>query len=194
MPMCIIHYAQSNIQYINYSKNESPVFCAFLKDIPSDAVSTLITRYPQRYSFNLKDHEWLINIRLRLGLWPVGLLQKSTCVCGSSLASFHHVVNCHKCIHLRSIIHNSLRDQCLELFKSNGFHGKIEPVLNSLSDSIMTDKSRGDLIGPWLSSQEIIMDFTTVDPCNSTSVNKILEENYSVLETAERKKNIVMAN
>ncbi|KAL0245270.1 hypothetical protein GEMRC1_009349 [Eukaryota sp. GEM-RC1] len=52
----------------------------------------------------------------------------------------------------------------------------------------MRDKSRGDLIGPWLSSQEIIMDFTTVDPCNSTSVNKILDENYSALETAERKK------
>ncbi|KAL0250839.1 hypothetical protein GEMRC1_000053 [Eukaryota sp. GEM-RC1] len=52
----------------------------------------------------------------------------------------------------------------------------------------MRDKSRGDLIGPWLSSQEIIMDFTAVDPCNSTSVNKILDENYSALETAERKK------
>ncbi|KAL0251080.1 hypothetical protein GEMRC1_000294 [Eukaryota sp. GEM-RC1] len=52
----------------------------------------------------------------------------------------------------------------------------------------MRDKSRGDLIGPWLSSQEIIMDFTTVDPFNSTSVNKILDENYSALETAERKK------
>ncbi|KAL0244431.1 hypothetical protein GEMRC1_008515 [Eukaryota sp. GEM-RC1] len=52
----------------------------------------------------------------------------------------------------------------------------------------MRDKSRGDLIDPWLSSQEIIMDFTTVDPCTSTSVNKILDENYSALETAERKK------
>ncbi|KAL0244996.1 hypothetical protein GEMRC1_009076 [Eukaryota sp. GEM-RC1] len=173
---------------ISLAKIESPAFCAFLKDISSDEASTLITRYHQRHSFNLKDHEWLINIRLRLGLWPVGLLQKSTCVCGSSLASFHHVFNCHKFIHLRSIIRNSLRDQCLELFKSNGFHGKIEPVLNTLSDSIMRDKSRGDLNGPWLSSQEIIMDFTTVDPCNSTSVNKILDENYSALETAERKK------
>ncbi|KAL0229640.1 hypothetical protein GEMRC1_013185 [Eukaryota sp. GEM-RC1] len=80
-----------------------------------------------------------------------------------------------------------LCDQCLELFQSNGFHGKIEPVLNTLSDSIMRDKSRGDLIDPWLSSQEIIMDFTTIDPCNSTSVNKISDENYSALETAERK-------
>ncbi|KAL0249033.1 hypothetical protein GEMRC1_004267 [Eukaryota sp. GEM-RC1] len=52
----------------------------------------------------------------------------------------------------------------------------------------MRDKSRGDLIGPWLSSQEIIMDFTLVDPCNSTSVNKIFDKNYSSLETAERKK------
>ncbi|KAL0252173.1 hypothetical protein GEMRC1_001385 [Eukaryota sp. GEM-RC1] len=197
LPLCVRKLQKQFINYhesldfnnrISLAKIESPAFCAFLKDISSDEASTLITRYPQRYSFNLKDHEWLINIRLRLGLWPVGLLQKSTCVCGSSLASFHHVVNCHKFIHLRSIIHNSLRDQCLELFKSNGFHGKIETVLNTLSDSIMRDKSRGDLIGTWLSSQEIIMDFATVDPCNSTSVNKILDENYSALETAERKK------
>ncbi|KAL0236212.1 hypothetical protein GEMRC1_002794 [Eukaryota sp. GEM-RC1] len=108
--------------------------------------------------------------------------------CWSPSKVYLCVVNCPKFIHLRSIIHNSFRDQCLELFKSNGFHGKIEPVLNSLSHSILRDKSRGDLIGPWLSSQEIIMDFTTVDPCNSTSVNKILDENYSALETAERKK------
>ncbi|KAL0229178.1 hypothetical protein GEMRC1_013798 [Eukaryota sp. GEM-RC1] len=67
---------------------------------------------------------------------------------------------------------------------------KSESVLNTLSDSIMRDtsKSIGDLIGPWFSSQEKIMDFTTVDPCNSTSVTNILDENYSALETAERKK------
>ncbi|KAL0248454.1 hypothetical protein GEMRC1_003690 [Eukaryota sp. GEM-RC1] len=52
----------------------------------------------------------------------------------------------------------------------------------------MRDKSRGDLIGPWLSSQEIFMDFTMIDPCNSTSDNKILDKNCSALETAERKK------
>ncbi|KAL0238651.1 hypothetical protein GEMRC1_013124 [Eukaryota sp. GEM-RC1] len=52
----------------------------------------------------------------------------------------------------------------------------------------MRDRSSGDLFGPWLSSQEIIMDFTTVDPCNSTSVKNIFGENYSALETAERKK------
>ncbi|KAL0241089.1 hypothetical protein GEMRC1_006324 [Eukaryota sp. GEM-RC1] len=159
---------------ISLARIECPAFCAFLKDVSGDEASTLITRYHQRYSFNLNDHEWLINIRLRLGLWPVGLLQKSTCVCGSSLASFHHVVNCHKFIHLRSNIHNSLRGQCLELFKSNGFHGKIEPVLTTLSVLIMRDKSRGDSIGPWLSSQEIIMDFTTVDPCNSQNVRRNL--------------------
>ncbi|KAL0240769.1 hypothetical protein GEMRC1_006005 [Eukaryota sp. GEM-RC1] len=51
----------------------------------------------------------------------------------------------------------------------------------------MRDKTRGDLIGPWLSCQEILMDFPTVDPCNSTSVNKILDENYSALDSAERK-------
>ncbi|KAL0239997.1 hypothetical protein GEMRC1_010105 [Eukaryota sp. GEM-RC1] len=115
--------------------------------ISSDEASTLITRYPHRYSFNLKDHEWLINIHLRLGLWPFGLLQKSTCVCGSSLTSFHHEVNCHKFIHFRSIIHISIRDTCLDIFKANGFHGKIEPLLANLSDLPKVDGRRGDLIG-----------------------------------------------
>ncbi|KAL0242714.1 hypothetical protein GEMRC1_005277 [Eukaryota sp. GEM-RC1] len=103
-------------------------------------------------------------MRLRLGLWPSGLLKHSPCLCGRSKASnFHHLVNCHQFIHFRSIIHNSIRDTCLDMFKANGFHGKIEPLLANLSDQQKVDRSRGDLIGPWLACQEIIMVFTIVD-------------------------------
>ncbi|KAL0246091.1 hypothetical protein GEMRC1_007307 [Eukaryota sp. GEM-RC1] len=129
-------------------------------------------------------------MRLRLGLWLSGLLKHSPCLCGRSKASnFHHLVNCHQFIHFRSIIHNSIRDTCLDMFKANGFHGKIEPLLANLSDQPKVDRSRGDLIGPWLSCQEIIMDFMTVDPCNSRSISKIFDDDFSALEVAEKGKN-----
>ncbi|KAL0245874.1 hypothetical protein GEMRC1_007091 [Eukaryota sp. GEM-RC1] len=74
------------------------------------------------------------------------------------------------------------------MFKANGFHGKIEPLLANLSDQPKLDRSRGDLIGPWLFCQEIIMDFTTVDPCNSRSISKIFDDDFSALEVAEKEK------
>ncbi|KAL0236353.1 hypothetical protein GEMRC1_002935 [Eukaryota sp. GEM-RC1] len=175
---------------ISLAKTKSPAFCAFLNDISSSAASSFVSRLPRKFCFNLKDHEWLINMRLRLGLWPSGLLKHSPCLCGRSKASnFHHLVNCHQFIHFRSIIHNSIRDTCLDMFKANGFHGKIEPLLANLSDQPKVDRSRGDLIGPWLSCQEIIMDFTTVDPCNSRSISKIFDDDFSALEVAEKGKN-----
>ncbi|KAL0250829.1 hypothetical protein GEMRC1_000969 [Eukaryota sp. GEM-RC1] len=75
------------------------------------------------------------------------------------------------------------------MFKANGFHGKIEPLLANLPDQPKVDRSRGDLIGPWLSCQEIIMDFTTVDPCNSRSIFKNFDYDLSALEVAEKGKN-----
>ncbi|KAL0244777.1 hypothetical protein GEMRC1_008859 [Eukaryota sp. GEM-RC1] len=75
------------------------------------------------------------------------------------------------------------------MFKANGFHGKIELLLANLSDQSKVDRSRGDLIGPWLSCQEIIMDFTTVDPCNSRSISKIFDDDFSALKVAEKGKN-----
>ncbi|KAL0248944.1 hypothetical protein GEMRC1_004178 [Eukaryota sp. GEM-RC1] len=75
------------------------------------------------------------------------------------------------------------------MFKANGFHEKIEPLLANISDQPKVDRSRGDLIGPWLSCQEIIMDFTTVDPCNSRSISKIFDDDFSALEVAEKGKN-----
>ncbi|KAL0250915.1 hypothetical protein GEMRC1_000814 [Eukaryota sp. GEM-RC1] len=132
---------------ISLAKTKSPAFCAFLNDISSSSASSFVSRLPRKFCFNLKDHEWLINMRLRSDLWPSGLLKHAPCLCGRSRASnFHHLVNCHQFIHFRSIIHNSIRDTCLDMFKANGFHGKIEPLLANLSDQPKVDRSRGSLV------------------------------------------------
>ncbi|KAL0231254.1 hypothetical protein GEMRC1_010659 [Eukaryota sp. GEM-RC1] len=101
---------------------------------------------------------------------------------------FHHLIKCHQFIHFGSIIHINIRCTCLDMFKANGFYGKIEPLLANLSDQPKVDRSRGDLIGPWLSCQEIFMDFTTVDPCNSRSISKIFDDDFSALEVAAKAK------
>ncbi|KAL0251577.1 hypothetical protein GEMRC1_000790 [Eukaryota sp. GEM-RC1] len=36
------------------------------------------------------------------------------------------------------------------MFKADGFNRKIEPLLVNLSDQPKVDRSRGDLIGPWI--------------------------------------------
>ncbi|KAL0229405.1 hypothetical protein GEMRC1_014022 [Eukaryota sp. GEM-RC1] len=79
-------------------------------------------------------------------------------------------------------------DTCLTKIKANGFHGKIEPLLGNLSDQSKVDRSRGDLIGPCVSCEKIIMDFTIVDPCNSRSISNIFDD-FSALEVAEKGKN-----
>ncbi|KAL0246102.1 hypothetical protein GEMRC1_007318 [Eukaryota sp. GEM-RC1] len=174
---------------ISLAKVKSPAFCAFLQDMSSDSASTFITQLPGRFIFNLKDHEWLVNMRLRLGFWPFGLIQNSTCICKNKhKASFHHLVNCSKFIHCRSILHNSLRDTCLEMFKANGFHGKVEPLLSHLSDHPDSTQKRGDFIGPWLSCQEIVVDFTTVDPCKASAIANILNPSNDPLKDAENAK------
>ncbi|KAL0236356.1 hypothetical protein GEMRC1_002938 [Eukaryota sp. GEM-RC1] len=52
---------------ISLAKVKSPAFCAFLQDMSSDSASTFITQLPGKFIFNLKDHEWLVSMRLRLG-------------------------------------------------------------------------------------------------------------------------------
>ncbi|KAL0235503.1 hypothetical protein GEMRC1_002708 [Eukaryota sp. GEM-RC1] len=174
---------------ISLAKVKSPAFCAFLQDMSSDSASTFITQLPGKFIFNLKDHEWLVSMRLRLGFWPFGLLQNSTCICKNKhKASFHHLVNCSKFIYCRSILHNSLRDTCLEMFKANGFHGKVEPLLSHLSDHPDSTQKRGDFIGPWLSCQEIVVDFTTVDPCKASAIANILNPSNDPLKDAENAK------
>ncbi|KAL0230940.1 hypothetical protein GEMRC1_010345 [Eukaryota sp. GEM-RC1] len=68
------------------------------------------------------------------------------------------------------------------------FMEKLNLYLLIFPDQPKVDRSRGDLFGPWLSCQEIIMDFTTVDPCNSGSISKIFDD-FSPLEVAEKGKN-----
>ncbi|KAL0231287.1 hypothetical protein GEMRC1_010691 [Eukaryota sp. GEM-RC1] len=69
------------------------------------------------------------------------------------------------------------------------FMEKLNLYLLIFPDQPKVDRSRGDLIGPWLSCQEIIMDFTTVDPCNSRSISKNFADDFSALEVAEKGKN-----
>ncbi|KAL0229344.1 hypothetical protein GEMRC1_013962 [Eukaryota sp. GEM-RC1] len=75
------------------------------------------------------------------------------------------------------------------MFKANGFHGKIEPLLANLSDQPKVDRSRGVLIGPWSFCHEIIMDITTLDLRNSRSISKIFDDDFSALEVAEKGNN-----
>ncbi|KAL0248949.1 hypothetical protein GEMRC1_004183 [Eukaryota sp. GEM-RC1] len=118
-------------------------------DVSSDSASALVTRHPQQFCFNLKHHQWLVKMRLRFGLWTNGLLlQKSYTICSKSMnATFNHVAIGSKLIHMRSVIRNSDRGQCLSMFRSNSFHSKVEPLLSAFSDSVIQNKSRGDLIG-----------------------------------------------
>ncbi|KAL0251675.1 hypothetical protein GEMRC1_000887 [Eukaryota sp. GEM-RC1] len=90
---------------------------------------------------------------------------------------------------MRSVLHNSIRenillfcDQCLSLFKSKEFHAKTEPPLSAFSDSLIRDKSRGDLSGPWLNCKEGVLDLITVDPCNDTVSSKILDDQFTPLD------------
>ncbi|KAL0246706.1 hypothetical protein GEMRC1_007917 [Eukaryota sp. GEM-RC1] len=106
----------------------------------------------------------------------------------SKPTSFHHIVNCPKFIHIRSVLHTSIRDHRLFLFESNGCHGKIEPLLSAFSDCFIRDKNRGDLIGPWLNCKEVGVEFATVDPCNAAASSKILDDQFSHLHNAEDKK------
>ncbi|KAL0231396.1 hypothetical protein GEMRC1_010800 [Eukaryota sp. GEM-RC1] len=91
-------------------------------------------------------------------------------------------------MYCRSMLHNSLRDTCLEMFKASGIHGKVEPLLSHLSDHPDSTQNRGDFIGPWLSCQEIIVDFTTVDPCKASAIANILNTSNDPLKDAENAK------
>ncbi|KAL0251308.1 hypothetical protein GEMRC1_000521 [Eukaryota sp. GEM-RC1] len=119
-------------------------------------------------------------------------LKHSPCLCGRSKASnFHHLVKCHQFIHLRSIIHKSIRGTGSDMFKANGFTpGKIAPLPDNLCDQPKVHRSRGDLIRQIrFFCQEIIMDFTTVDPYNSRSISNLFDDDLSALEVAEKVKN-----
>ncbi|KAL0241391.1 hypothetical protein GEMRC1_006626 [Eukaryota sp. GEM-RC1] len=143
---------------ISLAKTNSPEFAAFLIDLCNSGPSGFISQIPKVYGLHLSDEAWMINMRLRLAIWPANLLNYSTCSCGAN-GVFRHLINCRYFIHLRAVIHDGVRDSCYSMFKAHGFHSKVEPVLNHLSENEFTDQKRGDLHTPWLKSSQALMDF-----------------------------------
>ncbi|KAL0237797.1 hypothetical protein GEMRC1_012271 [Eukaryota sp. GEM-RC1] len=127
---------------ISLAKTNSPEFAAFLIDLCNSGPSGFISQISKVYGLHLSDEAWMINMRLRLAIWPANLLNYSTCSCGAN-GVFRHLINCRYFIHLRAIIHDGVRDSCYSMFKAHGFHSKVEPVLNHLSDNEFTDEKEG---------------------------------------------------
>ncbi|KAL0231331.1 hypothetical protein GEMRC1_010735 [Eukaryota sp. GEM-RC1] len=128
-------------------------------------------------------------MRLRLGLFPVELLDNSECVCSHRRsATFRHVINCPNFIHFRSVLHNAVRDVTFEIFKAHEFHAKVEPSFSKLGLDLINNSRRGDLHGPFVDSSQIILDVPTVDPYAQTYVNGLISKGYNHLETAEERK------
>ncbi|KAL0239893.1 hypothetical protein GEMRC1_010001 [Eukaryota sp. GEM-RC1] len=128
-------------------------------------------------------------MRLRLGLFPSGLLNNSICVCDNrATATFRHVVSCKKFLQFRSVLHNAVRDVTYEMFKSYNYSCKIEPLLKHYSDNNVCDSRRGDLIAPFLDSSQVVVDFTTVDPFAKVYQDSILNDSNGHLEKAEQRK------
>ncbi|KAL0235937.1 hypothetical protein GEMRC1_002519 [Eukaryota sp. GEM-RC1] len=128
-------------------------------------------------------------MRLRLGLFPSGLLNNSICVCDyRATATFRHVVSCKKFLQFRSVLHNAVRYVTYEMFKSYNYSCKIEPLLKHYSDNNVFHSRRGDLIAPFLDSSPVVVDFTTVDPFAKVYQDSILNDSNGHLEEAEQRK------
>ncbi|KAL0229649.1 hypothetical protein GEMRC1_013194 [Eukaryota sp. GEM-RC1] len=153
-------------------------------DLCNSGHSGFISQIPKVFGLHLSDEAWMINMRLRLAIWPANLLNYSTCSCGAN-GVFRHLINCRYFIHLRAVIHDGVRDSCYSMFKAHGCHSKVEPVLNHLSENEFTDQ-KGDLHTPWLKSSQSLMDFTTVDVCNKSCVSRILDSSFHPLTAAEK--------
>ncbi|KAL0226594.1 hypothetical protein P9112_013918 [Eukaryota sp. TZLM1-RC] len=104
-------------------------------------------------------------MRLRLGLFPSGLLDKIFCICNEKpTINFCHIVSCKKFLQYRSVLHNAVRDVTYEMFKCNNISCKVEPFLKHYSDDNLFNSRRGDFIAPFVDSSQVVVDFTTVDP------------------------------
>ncbi|KAL0249293.1 hypothetical protein GEMRC1_004526 [Eukaryota sp. GEM-RC1] len=97
------------------AKTNSPEFAAFLIDLCNSGPSEFISQIPKVYGLHLSDEAWMINMRLRLAIWPANLLNYSTCSCGAN-GVFRHLINCRYFIHLRAVIHDGVRDSCYSMF------------------------------------------------------------------------------
>ncbi|KAL0243368.1 hypothetical protein GEMRC1_005929 [Eukaryota sp. GEM-RC1] len=116
-----------------------PSSLLFLFDLCKSGPSGFISQIPMVFGLHLSDEAWMINMRLRLAIWPVHLSNYSTCSGGAN-GVFRHLINCRYFIHLSAVIHDGVRDSCYSMFKAHGFHSKVEPVLNHLSDNEFTDQ------------------------------------------------------
>ncbi|KAL0223333.1 hypothetical protein P9112_002723 [Eukaryota sp. TZLM1-RC] len=104
-------------------------------------------------------------MRLRLGLYPSGLLDNSVCICNEKpTTNFRHIVSCKKFLQYRSVLHYAVRDVTYEMFKCSNFSCKVEPLLKHYSDNNLFNSRRGDLIAPFVDISKVVVDFTTVDP------------------------------
>ncbi|KAL0208396.1 hypothetical protein P9112_010983 [Eukaryota sp. TZLM1-RC] len=64
---------------LGVTKINNPVFAAFLSDIQN--CTSLISQQPRPFGLHLTNEAWKQNLRLRLGLYPSGLLDNSYCIC-----------------------------------------------------------------------------------------------------------------
>ncbi|KAL0226047.1 hypothetical protein P9112_013371 [Eukaryota sp. TZLM1-RC] len=88
-------------------------------------------------------------MRLRLGLYPSGLLGNSVCICNEKpTTNFRHIVSCKKFLQYRSVLHNAVRDVTYEMFKCYNLSCKVKPLL-------LFNSRRGDLIAPFVEFSQV---------------------------------------
>ncbi|KAL0215810.1 hypothetical protein P9112_007994 [Eukaryota sp. TZLM1-RC] len=128
-------------------------------------------------------------MRLRLGLYPSGLLDNSVCISNEKpSANFRHIVSCQKILQYRPVLHNAIRDATYEMFKCYKISCKVEPLLMHYSDNNLSDSRRGDLIAPFVDSFQVVVDFTTFDPFASFDRDDVLFSSNGHLNKAEVRK------
>ncbi|KAL0219430.1 hypothetical protein P9112_005083 [Eukaryota sp. TZLM1-RC] len=172
---------------LSVTKINNPVFAAFLADIQN--CTSLISQQPRPFGLLLTNEAWKQNMRLRLGMYPSGLLDNSYCICNKKpTANFRHIVSCKKFLQYRSVLHNAVRDVTYEMFKCYNFSCKVEPLLKHYSDDNLFNSRRGDLIAPFVDSSQVVVDFTTVDPFAFVYRDDVLLSTNGHLNKAEDRK------
>ncbi|KAL0207047.1 hypothetical protein P9112_012758 [Eukaryota sp. TZLM1-RC] len=169
---------------LSVTKINNLVFAAFLSDIQN--CTCLIFQQPRQFGLHLTKAAWKQNMRLRLGLYPSGLLDNSDCICNEKpTANFHHIVSCMKFLQYRSVLHNAVRDVTYQMFKCYNFSCKVELLLKHNSDNNLFNSRRGDLIAPFVDSSQVVVDFNTVDPFAFIYRNDVLLSYNGHLNKAE---------
>ncbi|KAL0205977.1 hypothetical protein P9112_001284 [Eukaryota sp. TZLM1-RC] len=162
---------------LSVTKINNPVFAAFLSDIQN--CTSLISQQPRPFGLHLTNEAWKQNMRLRLGMYPSGLLDKSYCICNKNLLPISVIL---------SVLHNAIRDVAYEMFKCYNFSCKVEPLLKHYSDDNLFNSRRGDLIAPFVDSSQVVVDFTTVDPFAFVYRDDVLLSTNGHLNKAEDRK------